>query len=84
VGIAAGPADDGYWITNTTSATYLGGTLPSNGPAAGGTGGSGGSDPGNGLPEVPSVVLLPLLAAAILGGSVLVRRRHRPAHRRTR
>jgi len=33
---------------------------------------------------VPSVVLLPLLAAAILGGSVLVRRRHRPAHRRTR
>jgi ABC-type phosphate transport system substrate-binding protein len=34
-----------------------------------------GADPGNGLPEVPTVVLLPVLALVVIGGFILVRRR---------
>ncbi len=34
-----------------------------------------GTNPGNGTPEVPSVLALPVVAAAILGGVVLIRRR---------
>jgi hypothetical protein len=40
-------------------------------PTAGDTGG----DPGNGLPEVPAVLALPVLALAIFGGFVWLRRR---------
>ena len=39
------------------------------------TPGDTGANPGNGLPEVPSVLALPLLAAGIFGGTMLVRRR---------
>jgi hypothetical protein len=39
------------------------------------TPGDTGADPGNGLPEAPYVLALPLVAAAILGGVVLTRRR---------
>ena len=44
------------------------------------TPGDTGANPGNGLPEVPSVLALPLLAAGIFGGTMLVRRR-RASHR---
>jgi phosphate transport system substrate-binding protein len=37
--------------------------------------GDDGPNPGNGLPEVPYVLALPLLAAGAFGGTVLVRRR---------
>jgi hypothetical protein len=39
------------------------------------TPGDRGGDPGTGTPEVPYVLALPVLAAGILGGMVLVRRR---------
>lgn len=39
------------------------------------TPGDSGVDPGNGLPEVPSVLALPLIAVALLGGTVALRRR---------
>jgi hypothetical protein len=39
------------------------------------TAGDTGANPGNGLPEVPTVVLLPIIAAAIFGGTLVVRRR---------
>ena len=38
------------------------------------TSGDTGANPGNGLPEVPSVLALPIIAGAILGGTMLVRR----------
>jgi hypothetical protein len=39
------------------------------------TAGDTGAEPGNGLPEVPSVLALPVIAGAIFGGALLVRRR---------
>lgn len=39
------------------------------------TPGDTGADPGNGLPEVPYVLALPILAVGILGGTVAIRRR---------
>jgi ABC-type phosphate transport system substrate-binding protein len=39
--------------------------------------GDDGADPGNGLPEVPYVLALPLLVGAMIGGTLLVRRRTR-------
>ena len=44
------------------------------------TPGDSGADPGSGLPEVPSVLALPLIAAGIFGGVVLVRRRRGREH----
>jgi hypothetical protein len=40
-----------------------------------GNGTDNGADPGNGLPEVPFTLALPVLAVAIIGGTILVRRR---------
>ena len=39
------------------------------------TAGDTGADPGNGLPEVPAALALPLLAVAVFGGSVWLRKR---------
>jgi hypothetical protein len=39
------------------------------------TAGDTGTDPGSGTPEVPYVLVLPIIAVAIFGGSVLLRRR---------
>jgi hypothetical protein len=36
-----------------------------------------GTNPGDGTPEVPMAILLPLSAMGLLGGAVLIRRRHR-------
>jgi hypothetical protein len=38
-----------------------------------------GANPGDGTPEVPLAILLPLSAMGLLGGAVLIRRRHRAA-----
>jgi hypothetical protein len=40
---------------------------------------SGTINPGDGTPEVPMAVLLPLAAVGLLGGTVAIRRRHRAA-----
>jgi hypothetical protein len=40
---------------------------------------SGTINPGDGTPEVPMAVLLPLAAMGLLGGTVAIRRRHRAA-----
>ena len=37
-------------------------------------------NPGDGTPEVPMAILLPLSAMGLLGGAVLIRRRRRSAH----
>jgi hypothetical protein len=38
-----------------------------------------GANPGDGTPEVPMAIILPLAAMGLLGGTVLIRRRHRTA-----
>ncbi len=43
------------------------------------TSGDTGANPGNGLPEVPYVVVLPILGLAIFGGSLWLRRRRTPS-----
>jgi ABC-type phosphate transport system substrate-binding protein len=39
------------------------------------TAGDAGTNPGNGLPEVPFIIALPLLAGAVIGGVLILRRR---------
>jgi hypothetical protein len=43
------------------------------------TAGDTGANPGDGTPEVPMAILLPLSAMGLLGGAVLIRRRRRSA-----
>jgi hypothetical protein len=38
-----------------------------------------GANPGDGTPEVPMAILLPIAAMGLLGGAVLIRRRRKPA-----
>jgi hypothetical protein len=44
------------------------------------TAGDSGANPGDGTPEVPLAIMLPLAALAVVGGTVLVRRRRANAH----
>jgi hypothetical protein len=49
--------------------------ITANGTNSGTPAGDGSANPGNGLPEVPFAILLPIAAMGAIGGTVLIRRR---------
>jgi hypothetical protein len=49
--------------------------ITANADDLGGNPGDGSANPGNGLPEVPFAILLPIAAMGAIGGTVLIRRR---------